>query len=208
MRLRSPALSRTSRGAITCAGAVAALYLLSAPNASAALSGTFNGNLSATGNTQISPSGAVGPFTVGVSGPSFCVGPPLACGSGSGVSGSTSVTATTVTAQFFGSTAGAGPGSFTETLTFGAPNLLITNVTESGSLGGGTLTFSHTSNSITFTETTGSDFNAIGGNTLTFTVTSATVPEPGSVFLLGTALAGAAVFLKRRRLPGIPRTEE
>jgi hypothetical protein len=175
-----------------------ALCLLSATNASAALSGTFNASGSTTGNTVISGL-TTGPFTVGVSGPGFCVGPPNACGTGNGLSGSTSVSGAQVTFGFAGSTAGAGPGSFTINLTgFTSP---ITGVSfASGGLGGATITDSVlSSSSLRFTFTTTSDYNAIGGNTVVFNVTTAAVPEPSSVVLLSTFLAGA-VFIGRRRL--------
>ena len=205
MRLRSPAASRTSRGAtISTVALVAVLCLLSATNANAALSGSFNANESTTGNVVITGFSS-GPFTVGAGGPGYCVGPPNACGSGHGVSGSTSVTGTQVSYTFFGSTSGAGPGSFTVNLT-GFTGSISSFTFVSGSLGGGALTFSHTSNSLTFTETTGSDFNAIGGDTIVFNV--ATVPEPGSMVLFGTVLVGLAAFVKRRRLPGLPTSEE
>src|SRR5689334_18943981 len=114
MRLRNPAASRTSRGAIMWT-AVALLCLLSATNASAALSGSFNGNVTSTGGVSVTGVSS-GPYTVGVSGPSYCVGPPNACGGGNGVSGSTSVTGTQVSYTFFGSTNGIS-GSFTVDLT-------------------------------------------------------------------------------------------
>jgi hypothetical protein len=176
---------------------VGTLCLLSATNASAALSGTFNASDSTTGNTVVTGFTS-GPFTVGVSGPSFCLGPPNACGSGSGVTASTSVSGTQVTFTFFGSTAGAGPGSFTVNLTGFSSAITAVSLT-SGGLGGATITDSHTSNSLSFTFTAGSDYNALGGNTAVFNVTSAAVPEPSSVVLLSTFLAGA-VFIGRRRL--------
>jgi hypothetical protein len=104
------------------------------------------------------------------------------------------VSGSQVTFQFFGSTAGAGPGSFTINLS-GFTGILGVSLA-SGGLGGATITDSSTSSSLSFTFTTPGDFNAVGGNTVVFNVVT---PEPSSVVLLSTFLAGA-VFLGRRRL--------
>src|SRR5438132_11658861 len=66
----------------------AALALAFAPAANATIVGsTYNFTTSVTGNTQISPLG--GPtLHTDPANPGFCVGPPVACSTGSGVSGS------------------------------------------------------------------------------------------------------------------------
>src|SRR5215831_4362107 len=95
----------------------AALSFAFCPVANATIVGsTYNFSTSVTGNTQISPLGATGAHTDPAN-PGFCVGPPVACGAGSGVSGAftfstVNPTLDQITFSFFGSTAGAGPGSF------------------------------------------------------------------------------------------------
>src|SRR5262245_11994246 len=95
----------------------AALSLAFCPVANATIVGsTYDFTTSVTGNTQISPLGATGAHTDPAN-PGFCVGPPVACGAGSGVSGAftfstVSPTQDHIAFSFFGSTAGAGPGSF------------------------------------------------------------------------------------------------
>ena len=171
---------------------------------------TYTGNTSTTGNTQIS--GFSGTFTDPAN-PGFCVGPPVACGSGSGVSGSftfgqVSPTMDTITFAYFGSTAGAGPGSFSIDLGnfVTLDGETVTGVTyASGSLGGATSTGSFGGGAATFTYSTGSDYNAIGGNFVTFDVTTtAATPEPASVAWLLTAI-GLVVGRKRlgRRNPPV-----
>ena len=71
---------------------------------------TYDFTASATGNTAI---GATNGTYTDPANPGFCVGPPVACGFGAGVSGSFSFaditpTMSTITFPFFGSTAGAG----------------------------------------------------------------------------------------------------
>ena len=178
-------------------GAAATLCLIWTTTARANLSGTYNASSTVSGNTVVTGLTS-GPFTVGSGGPSFCVGPPNACGTGSGVSGSATVSATQVVFTFFGSTAGAGPGSFTINLTgFSGP---ITNFSlASGSLGGASVLSSFTSTYLSATFTTGSDFGAIGGNAVTFNVVSpAAVPEVSSVYLLLTAALPVAFWARRR----------
>lgn len=204
MRLRSPAVSRTSRGAIIWTVMVAGLCLLSATNASAALSGTYNASGSDTPNINLTGL-TTGPFTVGGSGPSFCVGPPNACSSGSGVSGSTSVSGTQVAFTFFGST-NSNSGTFTINLiNFTTPITGVTYV--SGAFNNSpAATFTatgFTSSSLTFTGSTTGGFDALGGDTIIFDVTTAAaVPEPSSVVLFSTILVGI-MFLGRRRFLGV-----
>ena len=93
-----------------------------------------------------------------------------------------------ITFTFFGSTAGAGPGSFSIDLgnfqtTDGE---IITGVTfASGGLGGATSSVIFNGTDAIFTQTTGTDFNAIGGATVTFNVATA-VPGP----IVGAGLPG------------------
>src|SRR5438067_11931870 len=95
----------------------AALSFAFGPVADATIVGsTYDFTTSVTGNTQISPLG--GPtLHTDPANPGFCVGPPVACGAGSGVSGAFTFATVTptldrITFTYFGSTAGADPGSF------------------------------------------------------------------------------------------------
>jgi hypothetical protein len=169
----------------------AALSLAFASNANADIVGSsYNFSTSVTGNTMISPLGSTGNHTDPAN-PGFCVGPPVACGSGSGVSGSFTFAASTptldkITFTFFGSTAGAGPGSFTIDLgnftnlhgeTISAMSLF------SGNLPGSTDSVTWNGTDARFTFSTTGDYNAIGGDSVVFNVS---VPGP----VLGAGLPG------------------
>src|SRR5437764_427525 len=105
---------------LKCAAAVtlsSTYALCTAPNANATIVGsTYNFTTSVTGNTQISPLG--GPtIHTDPANPGFCVGPPVACGAGSGVSGAFTLATVAPTLDrvmfaYCGAAGGAGPGSF------------------------------------------------------------------------------------------------
>ena len=188
----------------------AALSFAFGPVANATIVGsTYDFTTSVTGNTQISPLG--GPtLHTDPANPGFCVGPPVACGAGSGVSGAftfatVSPTLDTITFSFFGSTAGAGPGSFTIDLGHFVTKdgEVVTGASyASGNLGGATSNAIFNGTDASFIFATGADYNAIGGNFVTFDVN--TRPVPGPVVGAGlpglvAACGGLLAWWRRRR---------
>jgi hypothetical protein len=175
------------------AALAAALSFAFAPNANATIVGsTYDFTTSVTGNTQISPLG--GPTThTDPANPGFCVGPPVNCAGGHGLSGffsfaTVTPTLDTITFAFAGSTAGAGPGSFSIDL----GHFVTTDGEQvtgasfaSGSLGGASSSVSFNGTDAIFTFTTGTDYNAIGGTSVVFNATTA-VPGP----IVGAGLPG------------------
>ena len=186
----------------------AALSLAFAANANATIIGsTYDFTTSVTGATQISPLG--GPtLHTDPANPGFCVGPPVACGSGSGLSGSFAFSTVTptldhITFTFFGSTAGAGPGTFAIDLGHfvTVDGEKITGVSySSGNLFNGdftNVTFNGTD--AVFTGSTSNDYAAIGGASVVFNVATAAVPEPATFALLVSGLLLGLGVIRRRR---------
>ena len=94
--------------------AAASTLTMAAPAMAHLVGATYDFSTSVTGSTEI---GATPGTYTDTANPGFCVGPPVACSSGSGVSGtftfsSPTPTASDITFTFFGSTAVAGPGTF------------------------------------------------------------------------------------------------
>jgi hypothetical protein len=188
----------------------AALSLAFGSVANATIIGsTYDFTTSVTGNTQISPLG--GPtLHTDPANPGFCVGPPVDCGGGHGVSGSFSFTTISptldrITFAYFGSTADAGPGSFTIDLGnfVTKDGEAITGVTFfSGGLGGASTSVTFNGTDARFTETTSGDYDAIGGNFVSFNVTTRAVPGPivgGGIPGLLAACGGLLGWWRRRR---------
>lgn len=187
-------------------GMVTALSLAFAAAANATIVGsTYDFSASSTGNTAIDS--LAGTFTDPVNA-GICVGPPVACSSGAGLSGSVAFANVsphqdTITFTFYGSTSGAGPGSFSLDLgnfqTTGGGSILGVSYA-SGSLGGASSTGAWDGTFASFTFT-GGDYDAIGGNTVVFNVdTTRAVPEPGSFFMLmgGLGLLGLGLIARRK----------
>ena len=190
---------------IRAAYLAAVLSLAWIPVANATIIGsTYNFSTSATGSTQIS-----GPATVATdpANPGFCVGPPLGCAGGQGVSGSfafghVSPALETITFTFFGSSNNA-PGSFTINLGnfITVDNEVITGITyASGNLITGNFTqVTFNGTNAAFTGTTASSYNAIGGASVVFNVAVTNAPEPSTLLLVGSALLGFGLMMGRRR---------
>jgi hypothetical protein len=188
-------------GLMVVSGLAIATSAIAAPiSVETFLGATVSGATAVTGTTTISPLGALGSRVVGA-GPEFgfCVGPNGDGCISSGLSGAVDVSATAVAFSFFGSTNPA-TGSFIFTLSSAAP--IFGGVTLlSGGIPGFTFGLTSASpTSLVFTGTpTGGIYSAIGGSTVTFGVAS--VPEPGTLFLLGLGLVTGSRALRRRRQP-------
>ena len=186
----------------------AAVTLVFAGNASATIiAATYDFTTSTTGAIQISPFG--GPTThTDPANPGFCVGPPVACASGSGVSGSFAFSNVgpnldRITFTFFGSTDPV-PGTFAIQLgNFSTVDgEVITGVTyNAGNFAAGDFT-SVTFDGVNalFTGSTASGFNAIGGGTVSFNVATRQAPEPATLLLFGLGALGAGVYRRRSSL--------
>src|SRR4030095_12642225 len=178
--------------------ATAATLAFASPSVAGLIGSSVTGTSSATGGAQVLQI-PVGKTTVGPNPEfGFCLGPPLGCAGGSGVSVGVDITDTTVNFSFFGST-----NSFSCSFSVLLDNFSATiqNVT----LGSGAFdSFALTSfgpHQMLFTGSTTNGFNAIGGAGVIFNVvTTSGVPEPGTLLLLGIGIAGLAAQARRKRV--------
>ena len=191
----------------------AALSLAFASNANADIVGSaYNFSASVTGNTAIL---ATAGTHTDPANPGFCVGSTTIapnCSGGSGVTGGftfamSSPTLDTITFGFAGSTAGAGPGSFTIDLghfinLHGETILGITLA--SSTLGGATITDSWNGTDGLFHFSTTSDFNALGGANAIFNVQVASTPLPAALPLFVSGLGAMGLLGWRRKRKAVP----
>ena len=181
--------------------AIARSAIASPITAEGLLGNTVNGVTSVTGTTTISPLGALGAAVIGPATEfSFCVGPNANNCASSGLFSAVDLTDTGITFTFFGSTTPA-TGSFSLALNFLNPILGAVALSGGATPGFNFGLTSATSSSLLFTGTPGANgiYNAVGGSTVTFSV--ATVPEPGTLLLLGLGLLGGSRAFRRRRRP-------
>jgi hypothetical protein len=158
------------------------LVVTSAETSTANIVGsTYDFFVSAIGATEIE---AVDGTYTDPANPGFCVGPPVACSEGFGLSGSFSFadvtpTMSTITFQFFGTGGGMGPGEFSINLSNFMGGDTITDVTyASGNLQEGDFTnVTWEGTSATFTGSSGIGYAATDGASVVFNVTTTAEPD-------------------------------
>jgi hypothetical protein len=190
--------------------AAASALTMAAPAMAHLVGATYDFSTSVTGSTEIGST--PGTFTDPAN-PAFCVGPPVACGSGSGMFGTFSFFDPTphtglIAFIFFGSTDSA-PGSFTIDLGdfVTTDHEKITNVTySSGNLSSGDFSsVSWNGTDALFTGSTTGAYDAIGGRAVLFNVAlTGGIPEQATWVMLGLGFAGLG-FAGYRKTKGATR---